>query len=363
MKEKAMELLNIFYENGYEAYVVGGFVRNMILGLPSFDVDIATNATPKEIQEIFNVVKLPFEGYGSVHLTYKKVDFEITTYRMELEYQDKRKPSKIIYTNSLKIDLKRRDFTMNTLCMDKDGNVIDFLNATNDIRNKVIKVVGDTDIKIKQDALRILRAVRFATELGFELDKDLEEAIINNRESLKELSFYRKKEELNKILASVNALKGIELLRRFSLDKCLDIDLSGIVNKTSDPIGMWAQVNPSFEYQFTNNEKAYLEAILRVLEDGNINDMELYKEGNYVCYIACQILNMDETKIYDRYDALPIKNQSEININGKDIIDILNLEDKSLVKPILSDVEEKIVLRKLENKRDVLEKYVIANYS
>ena len=97
--EKACELLQMFYSSGYEAYVVGGFVRDIILGRNSFDVDIATNATPKEVQMIFKDVKLPFEGYGSVHLVYKKVNYEITKYRMEIEYKDKRKPSKIVYTD------------------------------------------------------------------------------------------------------------------------------------------------------------------------------------------------------------------------------------------------------------------------
>ena len=155
--EKACELLQMFYSSGYEAYVVGGFVRDIILGRNSFDVDIATNATPKEVQMIFKDVKLPFEGYGSVHLVYKKVNFEITTYRMDLEYQDKRKPSKIVYTDKLIIDLRRRDFTMNTLCMDKNKNIIDLLNARCDIENKVIKTVGNANRRLKEDSLRILR--------------------------------------------------------------------------------------------------------------------------------------------------------------------------------------------------------------
>ena len=148
MKEKALELLKIFSENGYEAYLVGGFVRDYVLGKKSFDIDICTNATPRQVQEIFKGAKLPFEGYGSVHLSYKNINFEITTYRMDLEYKDKRKPSKIVYTNSLLIDLKRRDFTMNTLCMDKDGNVIDKLDAIDDIKNGIIKTVGNAYKKI-----------------------------------------------------------------------------------------------------------------------------------------------------------------------------------------------------------------------
>lgn len=362
MKEKALEFLNIFKDNGYEAFIVGGFVRDYVLNKKSFDVDICTNATPKEIQSIFSDVRLPFEKYGSVHVTYKKVNFEITTYRMDLEYKDKRKPSKIVYTDKLIIDLKRRDFTMNTLCMDYNGNVIDELNIIDDIKNKVIKTVGDEEKKISEDALRILRAIRFATELGFKLDKKLEDAINNHKDSLKNLSFFRKKQELNKIFSSPNALDGIELLKYFSLDDYLGIDLKKEIVKTSDPIGIWVQVNPSSQYQFTSNEKEYLKAILNVLKDGNINDMELYKNGNYVCYIASQILKLDERNIYERYDLLPIKKISDIKLNGKEIIEILKLKDMSKVKVILKDIEEKIILRKLDNRKNEIKSYIIDTY-
>jgi len=111
------------------------------------------------------------------------------------------------------------------------------------------------------------------------------------------------------------------------------------------------------------NEKDYLNAILRVLEDGKLDDIELYKEGNYVCYIASQILNIDEVNIYDRYDSLPIKKLEDIDISGKEIIDLLNLEDKSIVKIILNDLEEKIILKKLDNKKEVLIKYIIDTYN
>ena len=362
MKEKALELLNIFYDNGYEAYIVGGFVRDALLGRESYDIDICTNATPKDIKEIFKNVDLPHEEYGSVHLTYKKVNFEITTYRLDLEYKDKRKPSKIFYTNKLIIDLKRRDFTVNTICMDKDGNILDLLNAKEDLKNKVLRVVGDANKKLDDDALRILRAIRFSMELKFEMDESLKKAIINNRKGLERLSFDRKKQELQRIFSSKNSSLGISLLREFELDKYLGINLNKYIVITNDPLGIWAQINPSDKYTFTSNEKTYLKAILRVLEAGNINDIVLYKEGNYVCSIACNILKIDESVIHNRFESLPIKKQSDIKINGKDIIELLNPKDMKIIKTIINDIEEKIIYRKLNNEKEELIKYIIDTY-
>lgn len=360
--EKALELLNVFEENGYEAYIVGGFVRDYVLKIKSNDVDLCTNATPMEMKKIFKNVNLPFKGYGSISLTYKKVNFEITTYRMEFEYNNKRTPSKILYTNSLLIDLKRRDFTINTLCMNSKGEIIDLLNSSGDIGNKIIRMVGDPYKKTRDDALRILRAVRFATILDFNIEKSLCDAIINNASLLNNLSYFRKKQELNKIFSSINALKGIELLKRFGLDKYLDINLDKKIVNTSDPLGIWLQVAPSSKYQFTNNEKEYMNAILAILKDKKINDMEIYLNGSYVCYIAAQILNIDEKDIYDRFDNLPIKNKSEIEIKPVEIIKLLKKDKTFMIKKIIKDLEEKIVNRILENKREVLEKYIIETY-
>ncbi len=342
---------------------MGGFVRDYILGKESTDIDIATSATPREIQSIFKDVKLPFEEYGSVHLTYKKVSFEITTFRMDLSYSNNRHPSQIVYTDKLEIDLKRRDFTMNTLCMDKDKNVIDLLGGIKDVKNHVIKCVGNPDKRLKEDALRILRAVRFATVLDFNLDYDLKSAIGSNKELLKNLSFYRKKQELNKIFSSVNAINGIKLIKKFKLDEYLDININDKIIKTNDPIGMWAQVNPCDEYQFTNNEKEYIETIRRLLKDKMISDMELYKEGTYVCYIAGQILGIPEVEIYDRFDKLPITKSDDVCMNPKEIIEYLKLEDKSKIKDIFRDIETKIINRELQNTNKDIKKYLDKKYN
>lgn len=362
MLEKALELLRIFKKNGYEAYLVGGFVRDYILGKKSMDVDICTNATPMEIKEIFKDVKLPFEGYGSVHLNYKKVTFEITTYRIDLEYNENRTPSKIMYTDKLLIDLKRRDFIMNTLCMDKDGNIIDLLGAYNDIRKKQINAVGIADKRFKEDPLRILRAIRFATELNFSLSEDIKRAIKDNKHLLEKLSFYRKKGELNRIFSSPNSLVGIKIMKDYGLDKYLGINLSNDIVNTNDPLGIWVQISPDEKYQFTALEKDYITSILRLVKDKKISDMELYYEGNYVCYIAAQILNLDEVNIYNRYDELPIKSKSDIALKPVEIINLLDLKEKFKVKKIINDLEIKILNKELINDKEILTKYIIDTY-
>lgn len=353
-----MELLKIFEDNNYEAYLVGGFVRDYILKRQSTDVDICTNATPMQIKEIFKEVKLPFESYGSVHLNYKKVDFEITTYRMDLEYKNKRNPSKIMYTDKLEIDLKRRDFTMNTLCMDSSGKIIDLFNNRQDIDNKIIKTVGDANKKLAEDSLRILRAIRFATELNFTIDDELSYAIVQNEYLLSELSFFRKKQELNRILLSSNVLYGISLLKKYNLDKYLDIQISDNFVKTSDPIGMWVQLKPSVKYQFTSNEKRYIKSIDDIINSGNIDDITLYKNGNYVSLIAAQIMGIDERLVHDMYDKLPIKKISDIALKPRDIIDLLNIKDNYKIKDILNDLEGEILIGDLNNNKEDIEKYL-----
>ena len=126
------------------------------------------------------------EKYGSTKLNYKNYYFDITTFRRDIVYKDNRRPSKIEYVDDISEDLERRDFTINTMCMDKDGNIIDLFNAKKDINDKVIRTVSDADKKIKEDSLRILRAIRFATILNFRIDKDLEKAIIKNIKNIED---------------------------------------------------------------------------------------------------------------------------------------------------------------------------------
>ena len=249
MLKQALKIINKLEENGYIAYIVGGFVRDYILGINSTDVDIATTATPKEIMEIFQLNALPKEEYGSITLYIKNDRFEITTFRKEIKYLNNRKPIEFEYINSLLEDLNRRDFTINTLCMDKNGNIIDLLGGKKDIEKKIINTVGDSNYKFSQDSLRILRAIRFATNLNFSLSEEVKSAIINNKSLLRKLSFSRKKQELDKIFSSKNSKYGVDLLLELKLDEDLEIYNLDRINLNNDIIGIWASLTIGNRYE------------------------------------------------------------------------------------------------------------------
>ena len=179
MLDNAKEILELLNEKGYKAYIVGGYVRDRIIGLDSYDIDIATNATPKLLNELFNEIII-FEDYGAIKLNYKGNIYDITTFRKDLQYGINRKDVKIEYTDLLEEDIKRRDFTINSLYMDKDENIIDLFNAKEDISNRIIKVNGNIKKKLIEDPLRILRAIRYSVKLDFEIESELYDEIKNN---------------------------------------------------------------------------------------------------------------------------------------------------------------------------------------
>ena len=208
MLENAKKILQIINEKGYKAYIVGGFVRDYLLGIESNDIDITTNATPKELQEIFDNSCMPSTDYGAVIINNHGTRYEITTFRKEISYTKNRKPEKIEYIDDLYKDLTRRDFTINTICIDKDGNIIDLLNARSDISKRLIRTVGNPRYRIKEDSLRILRAIRFASILDFDIDDKTGYYLAKYGCLLNNLSKERKKEELNKIFSSRGKEKG-----------------------------------------------------------------------------------------------------------------------------------------------------------
>ena len=361
MLDIALKLLEEITSCGFQAYIVGGFVRDYILGIESNDIDINTNATPKEIKDIFDSC-LPNEDYGSVTVIKKGVRFEITTFRKEMSYLDNRRPSQIEYIDDLYQDLLRRDFTINTLCMNKDGEIIDFLGGRSEIDSRVVKTVGNAKTRFEEDSLRILRAVRFATILDFKLDKETRDAIIDTRELLKNLSYYRKKEELDKIFGSSNADKGISLLLDLGLDKYLELDNLDKVTCTSSLIGVWSILNVVDKYPFNSNERELIKNINEAFLLNNLDPMALYKYGLYVNSVAGEIKGLDIKNITESYNNLIIQSRRDLDITSDDIMKGLNKGPGSYLKDIYSNIEREVLYRRVKNEKDAIMAYIIKNY-
>ena len=362
MNETALKVLKKINSNGYQAYLVGGYPRDIYIGRNSMDFDICTSATPKQLKEIFGGTMLPTEEYGSVTLIVNNIRFEITTFRKDIKYLNNRKPIEIEYVDKLLDDLKRRDFTMNTMCIDSNGNLIDLLDGKEDINDKVIRTVGNANMKIYEDCLRILRAIRFATTLNFELDEDLKAAIKRHKDLLKSLSYYRKKEELDKIFSSTNSAYGIKLIKELELDEPLELSNLDKLIPTTYLIGIWAQLDVLDKYTFNNSEKESIEAIIELMDKDILNYNNLYKYGLYISTIVSEIKGIDKKLINERYNSLYIHNKTEIKIEAKEICELLSRKPGKFLKEIFNDLEYKIVNKLLENDKDKIKHYILENY-
>ena len=362
MNETALKVLKKIDSNGYKAYLVGGYPRDIYIGRDSMDFDICTNATPKQLKDIFGNSMLPSEEYGSVTLILNNIRFEITTFRKDIKYLNNRKPIEIEYVDNLIDDLNRRDFTMNTMCIDKNGVLIDLLNGKEDIQSRTIRTVGNANMRIYEDCLRILRAVRFATTLNFNLDEDLKEAIKRHKDLLKNLSYYRKKEELDKIFSSPNSAKGIKLIKELGLDESLELSNLDNLIPTTYLIGIWAQLDVLDKYSFNNTEKESIRAINELIDKDILDYNNLYKYGLYISTIVGEIKDIDKSLINERYNSLYIHNKTEIRIDAKEICELLDRKPGKYLKDIYNDLEYKLVNKILENDKDKMKEYILYNF-
>lgn len=231
MPEEIFEILKILNNLNYKAYLVGGALRDYLLGKSTNDYDIASSARAEEIEEIFKDYphSSPGKKFGTVIVNFKELNVEITTFRIDSKYEDHRRPESVVFADNIETDLKRRDFTINALAMDKDKKIIDIMDSRKDLENRLIKSVGDPDKKIKEDALRMLRAVRFASQLNFKIDEDLKNAIKNNKELINYIAKERIQVEFNKILLSDKPSIGLDLLEEVGLLEILFPDLAKCV--------------------------------------------------------------------------------------------------------------------------------------
>ncbi len=327
---KVRYIINKIYENNYEAYIVGGCVRDAILGFEPNDYDITTSASPNTIQEIFKDFKCIETGieHGTVSVVIEDEIFEITTYRIEGEYKDHRRPDKVDFTDRLEEDLKRRDFTINAMAYNEKKGLIDLFGGKEDLNNKIIKTVGNPYDRFNEDGLRMIRAIRFSSKLNFTIEKETLKAIYDKSFIINNISLERITDEFTKIILS-DKPENIKYLFETKLLKYLNIS-------NEDDIGKLKQFY---------NEIVILKKINKNLEKRLALLDYIVEKNNINCKSFCNELI---------YSKKIIKNHNIILTLLKNIeIDHL---DKVEIKKILSEVDRNLLEEYLDISRIIYDK-------
>lgn len=225
-------IIDTFYKNNYEAFMVGGCVRDCLLGIEPKDYDITTSATPDITERLFEKTIPTGIQHGTITVVLNNENLEVTTYRTEGNYVDNRRPEYVNFVSNIKEDLSRRDFTVNSLAYNKEVGLIDYFNGIDDIKNKIIRAVGNPNKRFQEDALRMLRAIRFSCQLGFEIEESTYFAIKENYNLIENISIERIRDELCKILISNDPCRGLSLLKNTGMLEIILPEIYSLVGYT-----------------------------------------------------------------------------------------------------------------------------------
>ena len=389
---EALPVMQQLVEAGYEAYFVGGSVRDMLLHKPISDVDIATSATPQEVKEIFpHTVDVGIE-HGTVMVIYHKEGYEVTTFRTEEGYEDFRHPDKVTFVRSLEEDLKRRDFTINALAIGIDDQLMDFFDGIGDLERQCIRCVGDAKERFNEDALRMFRAVRFVGQLGFQVEEETKNAISLLKMNLSKVAVERMKVEFEKMIKSSYRKDALKLFVETGLyQACPLFDGKGeILLKLAEfPIKEMSVLQAWIlfvdELKLSDKEVTHLlkswkssnEQIRDVLVGYKTYRARKEEEWNFFLAYDCPYEVASEVEqlliaqnkstsmkgLEATYQSLPIRSMNDIQLNGHDIIRILKLEKKGpIIGQVLKTVEKMILEQSIKNNAEILEAYVLTHF-
>ena len=351
---KALEYLEKLNDAGYESYIVGGFVRDYLLNIKSTDIDITTSATPDEVKRIFNITEE--QNSGCIKIEEGIYHIDITTFRKESSYFE-HTPRKIKYIKSLSKDLKRRDFTINAICMDYKGQIIDLLNGKKDLDNGIIRVIGSINNKFRQDPLRMIRALRIMIDYDFKIEEKAFMYILKHKNLFNNVSQTRKKEELERIFLSKNVIKGLEFLKNMNLLSIFNIEYDSKIIKTTNTVGMWAQIKIQKDFPFTKYEKKQISAIGKIVSNKTITALDIYKYDYECIKTSSTILGISMHEIENITNKMNIHHGEKLAITGDDIKRNLPIDEKK-IKTIKEDLIYQLLSGNLSNEKNVLMRYV-----
>ncbi|MBT2690037.1 CCA tRNA nucleotidyltransferase [Bacillus sp. ISL-47] len=394
MKEaflQAIPVLNKIESAGYEAYFVGGSVRDFLLDKEIADVDIATSATPEEMKSIFSKTLDVGIEHGTVVVLFNGIPYEVTTFRTEAEYLDFRRPSEVQFIRSLEEDLKRRDFTMNAIAMDRNGQLIDPFAGKKAIEDRVIRTVGNPEERFTEDALRMMRAVRFFSQLSFDIEKSTYEALSSLAHLLQKIAVERKLAEFEKLLAGKNRMKALKIIGETGLYRYLpqmsafQRQLFSSADYHADMLTveeMWGflvclfGINHSAAESFLKGWKLPVKKIRKIrsilkwirFRSGNEWDgYSLYQAGKESFLSAERIRNVlqqtdlkrNTESLIELYNSLPIKQSSELQLTGYDLMDWFGKPPGAWIRAELEKAETAVLKGELKNSNESIREWLM----
>ncbi|HEY4602493.1 MAG TPA: CCA tRNA nucleotidyltransferase [Cerasibacillus sp.] len=389
--QNARYIIDKIEEHGHQAYFVGGCVRDSLLDNDIKDIDIATSAKPEKIQAIFDKVIPVGIEHGTVVVRHQGVSYEVTTFRLDGSYSDERHPDSVQFIDRIDEDLARRDFTMNALAMDKSGQIIDLYGGKHDLNEKIIRTVGDGAERFTEDPLRIIRALRFTSQLGFSIESDTLQAMKKLKEKIEHLAVERLHQEMEKFFAGKYVDKGMSYLIDLKIHDYLPVfkHEPNIVNQFPRPImplKSFAEVlcvahllKPTItvhswakQWKSSNQTKRkatiLVESILHYKKYG-IDQWLVYQLPNQYdeafTRVAQYILDdctIDLNTIQKIREQLTIHSKKDLAIDGYDMMKMFP-EKKAgpWIQALLNHIERLVVMEKIDNNKEKLKEWIKCN--
>lgn len=385
--QEASFILKRLKTNGYEAYIVGGAVRDYLLGKPVGDIDITTSAKPEQVRALFAKTIPVGIQHGTVVVRYHHRSYEVTTFRKEAEYKDYRRPSSVSFVTSLEEDLKRRDFTMNAIAMTEEGKIIDPFDGEKDLKNRLIRTVGRAEERFQEDPLRMMRAVRFASQLSFAIENKTMQALNQLAVYLQHISVERITAEFEKLLLSRHTRRGFTILvdsglyaylpgmgaYKQHLRRLAEVDFSRLKHLSE----RWALIClflhikelPSWlrRWKLSNrkiNEITHIVKTVNVVEQKGWTPWYVYQAGQETAMSAERVLSLltgkeakpDEIK--KLYTDLPIKDRSELATGGNDLLKWFQKNPGPWLSETIQAIEKAVVGGEVINVREAIRSWL-----
>ncbi|MBT2214245.1 CCA tRNA nucleotidyltransferase [Virgibacillus dakarensis] len=386
--ELAKPILKKLVDHGYQAFFVGGCVRDMLLDRPIGDVDIATSAQPHEVQELFEKVIPVGIKHGTVIVRHQHESYEVTTFRLDGEYSDSRHPDDVEFIQTIDQDLKRRDFTINALAMDLHGHVIDRFAGKKDLERRLIRTVGNGNERFSEDPLRIIRALRFASQLGFTIEQETLSNMIRQRPQINGLAVERITTEVTKLFSGAFVNKGLDYLKSTEIYKQLPvmIEYPYMIKNLPNPIKplqSFGEVIALFHFtepdvkvdrwakswKCSNKIKQEAEQLANALfhyQQFGLDRWLVYRLNTSIFpgfirlgenLFARFLVTLDD--LQQMTEDLAIHSIRELDIDGNDLIQLFpELKKGPWIKNYLSRLEKAVVNGKLKNNKTELKEWI-----